>query len=130
MTLLAQAFSNFNSMANAVQRIVSVDEKNAVVGHRSRVGIEGFQLAFERHYPAVRESPRNRNSVQLSRQHVGCAGAAADISGPAGGKAAIHALGAAQTKFDHRLALRREADTRAFGGDEGLEVEEIQQRSF
>ena len=40
--------------------------------------------------------------------------AAANVSGPAGGQRAVHALGAPQTKFHHRLAPRGQANARGF----------------
>ena len=54
----------------------------------------------------------------------------ADPRRPRGGKRAVHTLGAAQTELDDRSPVRGEADARRLGGDEGLEVQDGEQRAL
>ena len=64
----------------------------------------------------------------LSGQHVQVDVAAADVGGPRGRDAAVDALGPPQAELDHLVALGGQADARGLGGDERLEVDEVQER--
>ena len=89
---------------HAFQRIVGVHQEDAVVGHRFGVGRERFQLGVEGHHPTMRMGAFDRDAKELAGQHIGGAGAAADVGCAAGGQAAIDPLRPAQAKFDHRFA--------------------------
>jgi hypothetical protein len=78
----------------------------------------------------MRVSAGYRDSIQFAGHDVGSSGAAADVGRATGGQSAVHSLGTAQTKFNYRFTPRRLADARRFGGDERLEIHEVQQRRF
>ena len=49
------------------------------------------------------------------------------IGRTAGGDGAIDALGAAQAKFDDGIALGGQADAGGLGGNQGLEIDDVEQ---
>ncbi len=70
------------------------------------------------------------DAVDFSGEDIRGAAAAADPCGATGGKAAIGALGAAVAELEDRRAGGGMADAGGFGGDEGLEIDDVQQGGF
>ena len=68
------------------------------------------------------------NAEAFPGKHVRSGRTAADERRATRHHRAIRSLRPAQAKLQHRIALRRMADPRRFGGDERLEVDHIQQR--
>src|SRR5262245_5337092 len=59
---LPQFAADLSCAPDAFQRIVGVNEKNAVVGQGPGVSVEGFQLRIERHDPTMRVCTKHRNA--------------------------------------------------------------------
>jgi len=72
----------------------------------------------------------NRNAGALARGHVGGLLAAADPGGAAGGEPAVGALRPSVSELDHRSPRGGVADPCRLGGDEGLEIDDVQQGGF
>ena len=70
--------------------------------------------------------PLDWNAEQLPRQNIRGRGSSPNERGPAGRKRAIDALGAASAKLQNRFTLGRQRDTRRFGGDQRLEVDDVE----
>src|SRR5439155_20957132 len=108
--------------------VIRVDEEDGVVGHYVRIILESLELRVEKHDPAMGVRSPHRYAEQLPRQHVGGAHTAADISRAARGAAAGDSLRPPQPEFDHRIALSRLADASSLGGDQALEIDEVEKR--
>ncbi len=115
---------------HALDRVVRVDEKHAVVGHGLGVGGEGFELVVEDHDPAVGVGAFDGDTVELAGQDVGGGGASPDVRGATRGDGAVDALGASEAELEDGLALGGVADAGGLGGDEGLEVEDVEKGSL
>ena len=74
--------------------------------------------------------PPYRDAVALAGGHVGGALHAADVGGAGGRQRAVLALGAAQPELQHRPAAGRLHDARRLGGDQGLEVDHVEQHAL
>ena len=48
MARFMKAFAGIDGVADAFERVVGVDEEDAVVGHGLGVGVEGFELGSRR----------------------------------------------------------------------------------
>ena len=125
---LPQLPSDLDRMGHAVERVEGVDQEDAVARARRRVLFERFHLAREGHHPAVRVRALHRDSEHPAGENVGGGAAAADVGGPARGEGAVDALGAAQAELHHRIALGRDTDAGRLGRDQGLEVDDVEQR--
>ena len=117
-------------MTDALQRVVGVDEEDAVVGQGFGVGGEGLGLVRERHHPAVRVGALDRNPEAHPGEHVRGRGAATDVRGATGSERTVGALGPAQAEFEDGLPLRGDRHARGLGRDEGVEVDQAQQRGL
>ena len=102
--LAAQLLADLDGVTHAVQRVVGVDQEQAVVGHGPGVGPKRLELVVEAHDPAMGVRSAHGNAVQAPGQHVGRRGAAAQVGGAAGGQAAVDPLGPSQPELQHRRA--------------------------
>ena len=127
MPLLAQFAGDFDGVTYAVDGVIGVNEKNAVVRHCFRIGFERLTFVFEKHDPTVRLRPAHRDGELLSSLQIRCAGAAADVSGSGCCQTAIDSLRSAETKLDHRIMFGSQADARRFCSNEALEIENVEQ---
>ena len=127
---LAQPRADLHGFAHPFQAVVGIDQKHAVVGHGLGIRLKRLQLVPERHDPTVRVGAAHRNAEQLAGQHVGRGRAAADVRRAAGGQRAVDALCAAQAEFQHRVAVRCQTHARGLRGDQGLKIDQIQQRGL
>ena len=93
-------------MADPFEGVVSVHQEDAVVGHGSRVGLEGLELGVEGEDPAMGMGTADRNAEQLAREDVRGAVAAAGIGGAAGGEAAVDSLRAICYRTDEIASAR------------------------
>ena len=120
-------FAYFYGMLYALDGVIGIDEQHAVIGHDLGIGLEGFQLGVKRHDPAMGMGACDGDAKELAREHVAGARAAAYVGGAAGRKGAVDALGAAQAKLKDRLAAGGDIHAGCLGGDEGLEVDDVEQ---
>jgi len=128
VAVAGQLLPHRDGVAHPFQRVVGVHEEHRVGRHGPRVGPEGVQLSVEEHHPAVGVGALHRDAVQLRREDVGGPGHASDVGGAGGGERAVEPLGAAQPEVHHRRASRGGHDAGRLGGDEGLEVDDGEQR--
>ncbi len=126
----AQRAAHLDRVAHAVEGVVGVDQEDAVVGHRAGVGLERGALAVVEHHPRVRVGALDGDAVELAGQHVRGGRAAADVRGARRRQPAVEALGAAQAELEHRLSPGGVADPGRLAGDQGLEVDDGQQRGL
>src|SRR5581483_12035831 len=108
MALFAQPATGLNGVTDAVESVVGIDEKNAVVRHGRGVCAKGFQFVVEGHHPAMGMRAFHGDPESFARQHVRSSRATTNVSRPARRERAIDALGAAQTELDHWIASGRE----------------------
>src|SRR5215472_17728728 len=78
--LSAQFAAYLNGVTYAVDGVIGVNEKNAVVRHRVCVRFKCFALVFEKHDPAMRLRAADRDAELFSGLQIRCAGAATDVS--------------------------------------------------
>src|SRR5205085_4522160 len=57
MPAFAQPLADLHRMADAFQSVVSVHEKNAIVGHGLGINLECLPLVVEGHYPTMGMGP-------------------------------------------------------------------------
>ena len=128
--LRAQLLAHLDGVAHPLERVVGVDQEHAVVRHRLGVALEGLQLGVERHHPAVgvralapgcRRACRPARSTSPSHPP--------DVGGPAGGEPAVDPLRPPQAELQHRSSPRRQAQARRLGGDQRLEIDQVEQRA-
>ena len=106
MSFLAQPFTDAHRRADTFQRVVGVDDKDAVVRHGGGVGLEGFLLGVERHDPAVRMRPLDRDSIPHSRQDIRTGRTAADVRRTARRHRAVDSLRATKAEVRaYRMAV-------------------------
>ena len=112
-----------------VQRVVGVDEEDAVVGHRLGVRRERLGSSSKRHDPAVGVGAPHRDAEQLAGEHVRGRRAAADVGG-ARSRRAPPSIPCARRSPNSSTGspFGGEADARRLGGDQGLEVDQVEQR--
>ena len=72
----------------------------------------------------------HRDAEDFPGEHVGGGRTAADVGRAARGERAVRSLGAAKAELDDRFALGGLANPGGFGGDESLEIEDVEQRGF
>src|SRR4029077_17444873 len=125
--LSAQFATYLDGVTNALNGVVSVHQKNAVVRHGAGVGLKRFELIFEKHDPTVGLRPADGDAEPVSCLQIRCARAAADVSGTGCGQSTINSLRSAETKLDHRITFSSQADTRRFSRDQTLEIENVEQ---
>ena len=106
--LPAHFLAHLDGVPHAVERVVGIDEEDAVVGHRPGVGPKRLQLVVEAHDPAMGVRAADGDAEQPAGQHVGRRRAAAQVGRPAGRQGPVDSLGAAQAELQHRLAPRRQ----------------------
>ena len=117
--------ADLDRVADALERVVGVDEEDAVVGQRLRVGLEGLALVVEGHHPAVGVGAAHRDAEEPAGEHVRGGVAAADVGRAGGREPAVDALGAAQAELEDRRRRRAARhDPRRLGRDQRLEVDE------
>ena len=127
---LPELAADLDGVADAVQGIVGVHEENAVARQGLGISREGLEFGVEGHDPTVGVRAGDGEAMDFGGEDAGSAGAAADKGCAAGGQSAVNALRAAQAKLDDGVAAGGQADAGGFGGDERLEVEEVEQRGF
>jgi hypothetical protein len=74
--------------------------------------------------------PLDRDAEQLPGEDVRGGIAAAHPGGPGRGERAVDPLRTAQAELAHVVLPRREADARRLGGDERLEIDQVEQRGL
>ena len=80
MALFRKLMCNTNGIAYSIQCVVRVNEKDAIVGHRSRISFKRFEFGIKGHHPTVRMGPANRNPVELSCQYIGSGLTTTDVA--------------------------------------------------
>ncbi len=130
MPLFPQPFAHPHGGPHALDGVVGIDQKNAVVGHRLGIGVEGFLLRLKRHHPAVGMGALDRDAVAHAGEDIRSGGASANVSGPGGRHGAVDALSAAQAEFENRFRRGGVANSCRLGRDQGLEIDDIEQRRF
>lgn len=100
----AQPQADLNGFANALDRVVCVDEEHAVVRHRGGVRLERFGFVLERHDPTVRVRASDWDPEYLAGQYVRGRGAATDICRAAGGQRSVEAVGVPQAELENRIS--------------------------
>ena len=125
MPPLAELLARLDCPPHAFQGVVRINKKYGIVRHHARVAFKCVGFGIEGHHPAVGMRAAHGNAKQFSCQHVrGCA-AAADVSGPAGGKCTVSSLGSPQAEFDDGIAHSGSANPRSLSGDQRLEVHDV-----
>ena len=114
-------------VANAFERVVGVDQEDAVVGLRAGPGQEGLGLVVEGHHPAVRVGAAHRQPQQPARERVRGRVGAAHEGRARRRQPAVDTLRAPQPELDHLVAARGEPHARRLGRDQRLEVDEIEE---
>ena len=106
----------------ALQRVVRVDQENAVIRKRARIRAKSLKFGAKRLDPAVGVRAFCRHAEQGCAEHIRGGVGASDIGGAAGAQGAIGSLGAAQAEFDDGAVIGRFPYPGCFGGDERLEI--------
>ena len=127
MTLFAKFVADRDRLLDSFDRIKSIDQEDAVVGHRRGVGFECVDLGWKRHDPTVRVSSLDRNSKPLARQQVRGRRTATDVSGATGGNTTIDTLGSSQPEFQHCIIAGCLTDAGGSCCNQRLEVDNVQQ---
>src|SRR5439155_11469725 len=70
VSVLAQLPRHVDRVAHAIERIISVNQKHAVVRHGFGVSLKRLILSLEKHDPTVRLRAAHRNSEPLARLQV------------------------------------------------------------
>jgi phosphosulfolactate synthase (CoM biosynthesis protein A) len=130
VSLSAQFATYLNGVTNALNGVVCVHQKNAVIRHCAGVGLKCFELVFEKHDPTVGLRPAHGDAELLSCLQIRCAGTAADVSGTGCCQSTIDSLRSAETKLDYGIMLSSQADTRRLSRDQALEIENIEESRF
>src|SRR5262249_29208750 len=128
MAPCAQLAPGSDGVAHTLQRGIRIDEEDRVVRYGVGVSAKGLFLGVERHHPTVRVRAAHWDSKALPGERIRGGHAAANEGRAAGAQATIGPLRAPQPELDDRIALRGQADARGLGGDERLEVDDVEQR--
>ena len=78
-----------HGMPHALERVVGIDQEDAIVGHRLGVGAKRLQFVVETHDPTMGVGAFDGDAEEPAGQHVGGGVAAADVCGPAGRQRAV-----------------------------------------
>ncbi len=78
----------------------------------------------------MRVGAAHGNPEELAGEHVAGRRAATDKGGPRGGEGAVDPLCPPQAELKDRVGVGRFADPSRLGGDQGLEVDQVEQRRF
>lgn len=119
-----------DGVTDAFEGVVGVDEEDGVVGHGVGVGVEGLWLRVEAHDPAVGVGAFDRDTVFHASEDVGSGDASSEVGGATGAHSSVRSLGAAESEFEDGLAFGSIAEAGRFGGNEGLEVNEVEEGGF
>ena len=130
VALAAKFPADGDRVPHALERVVGVDQEDAVVGHYAGILAKGGQLVVMAHDPTVGVRAADGDAEDLAGQDVRGGVAAADVGRPAGREGAVDALGPPQAEFQHRLAAGRQHQPRGLGGDQRLEVDDVQKRGL
>ena len=114
----------------AVQRVVGVHQQDRPF--RVELGEAGERgpLVAEGLHPGVGHGAAHRDAVALPGGDVGGAVHAADVGGTGRRQRPVQPLGAAQPELVHAPAGRRLHHPRRLGGDQGLEVDHVEQQAL
>src|SRR5689334_14575249 len=104
MPLRPEHFPDLDRVAHPLQRIVSINQQNTIIGHGLRVRFERLQFRIEAHHPAVGMGSRHGYPVKFPREEIGSPGAAPNVSSVARRQTTVHSLGATQAELDDWLA--------------------------
>ena len=111
----------------ALQGVVGVHEKEAIVGIYLGIRLKRLELGGEGHHPAVGVRARHRDAEHLPRKHVGRGAAAADICCTRAVSAGVRPLRTTEPELQY-LRVRARGEPRRSGGDERLMIDDGKER--
>jgi len=130
VAFFAEFLPGLDRVTDAVEGVVGVDEKDGVVGHGVGVSVEGFRLAVEAHDPAVGVGSFDRDAIFHPGEDVGSGDAPSEVGGAARAHSSVGSLGAPESEFENGVAVSGVTKVGGFGGDEGLEVDDVEEGGF
>ena len=107
--------------------VVGVDQKRRVLGARAGESQERQGFVVVRLDERVGHGAVDRHPESRLRERGRRAGEAGEIAGPRREQAGLGAVRPTQTEVDERLAGGRQDHARRLGGDQGLEVQDVDQ---
>ena len=90
--ILSHADADIYRMPHALKGVESIDQQDAVVGHRTGERLECLALVTKCQHPTVSVGAAHGDTVQLAGQYVRRGGAAPDIGSPAGAETPVDSL--------------------------------------
>ena len=114
----------------ALQRIIGVHQQDAGIRIDVRISLEGGIFIRETHHPAVCMRSCHRHIEQFSAEDVAGRHTATDDGGSCPVGSRIRPLRSAQTEFQHSVSLRRIANSGRLRGNQGLVIDDVQNRGF
>ena len=70
VAVVAQPVADPNRVSYPRPAVIGVNQKDAVIGHGTRIGLKGFAFGVKGHDPAMGVGASDRNPQQFSGQHV------------------------------------------------------------
>ena len=121
---------DLNGLFDAFGGVEGIDEEGGVVRSRFSVGAKGVELVIKAHDPAVGVGSFDGHVELLAGKNVRSSIAAPEVGGPTGTESSIGTLRTPQSELENGIALGSFTNARCLSGDEGLEVDDVEEGCF